>query len=496
MSLKGKILLSIFLFMVLVFVLLTVNLLVDLSGRATLEVERNAHLVSLLTLDWMKAEYELQGLYSEMYWPALNRRLYDSALVSEWIIVLRKTDGGLEVKASSSHQDLSRTELHRFTQVFEDRKTKVFGNSAYVILPSRFGETFAAKFTLKEEALPAYDVGAAIRSVVVVMVIGIVLILLNTYVLLNRWMFRPLDELARASTRIGMGDFSKTLPEPATIDEMGRTYQAFNLMLRKLQEHHQRLMGDLEKSREDLKNTQRKLVVAQRLSSTGTLAAGIAHEINNPLSGLINIVLALRDKNLDEGKRREYVDLIVEGLYRIKSTVDKILQFAPRPSSKRAVDVREIVQKAAALVEHKLKQKGIRVVWSSEEKLPHIKADPAEMQQVFLNVLLNATDAIGPAGGAIEISVSRQEEFVRVTVKDDGCGMDEQQLQGAFVPFFTTKAEGQGTGLGLPIARSIVEDHGGDMYLESEKGKGTSVHILLPVAKEESAAPFVGNTGS
>jgi two-component system NtrC family sensor kinase len=300
------------------------------------------------------------------------------------------------------------------------------------------------------------------------------------YVMLNRFVLRPLNQLAEASSAVASGDFSKTVAAPLGTDEMARAIHAFNLMTERIRDYHLQLMQDIQKKGDELKATQRKLVVAQRLTSTGTLAAGIAHEINNPLSGLINMALRLKDKSLDDHRQKEYVDLIVEGLYKIKATVDKILLFAPRPTQMRDVNVREIVQKAVALVEHKLREKGIVSVVRVPDGLPSVKADPSELQQVFLNVLINAADAIDHGQGRIEIETNLMNESLRVTVRDNGCGMTDEELSQCFVPFHTTKPEGRGTGLGLPIARSIIDSYGGDIYLESEKGKGTSVHVLLP----------------
>lgn len=486
MSLKAKILSTTFLFLVLVFILLTLNLVFDVPRRIELDAKRQAQLQSMLINDLMKLAWDYSGDKESIHWQALNQRLYDSSMLSDWAFVAASGEA-LELKSSSdSAYALDALERERFLRVLHDRKTFSEGSHTYLMLapPVQGKIIYVARLGLRGDLLESSDFEQTLYGVVLIFVIGIALILLNTYVLLNRFVLRPLNQLAEASSAVAAGDFSRTVPAPLGTDEMARAIHAFNLMTGRIREYHDRLMQDIQKKGDELKATQRKLVVAQRLTSTGTLAAGIAHEINNPLSGLINMALTLKDKSLDDPRKKEYMDLIIEGLYKIKTTVDKILLFAPRPTQMRDVNVREIVQKANALVEHRLREKGVVSVVRVPEGLPLVKADPSELQQVFLNVLINAIDSIDHREGRVEIESSRMQEALRITVRDNGCGMTEDELSQCFVPFHTSKPEGQGTGLGLPIARSIIDSYGGDIYLESEKGKGTSVHVLLPCVRE------------
>jgi two-component system NtrC family sensor kinase len=468
--------------MVLVFVLLMLNLMFDIPRRIELEDQRHAQFLSMLISDQMKLAWDYSGDKDPIHWQLLNQRLYDSSLLSTWVIVAASGEN-LEVKCSSdSRFDLSDAERDRFLRILRDTKTFTENSHTYLMLapPIQGKKVYLARLGLRADAMITDDLERTIYGVVLILVIGIVLILLNTYVLLNRFVLRPLNHLAEVSSAVAAGDFSKTVPVPAGSDEVARAIHAFNLMTERIREYHARLMQDIQKKGDELRDTQHKLVVAQRLTSTGTLAAGIAHEINNPLSGLINMALTLREKSLDDIRKKEYMDLIIEGLYKIKATVDKILLFAPRPTQIRDVNVREIVQKAVALVEHKLREKGAVSVVRVPESLPHVQADPSELQQVFLNILINSLDAIDHGKGRIEIESQSIEEGVRISVRDNGCGMSDEELSHCFVPFHTTKPQGQGTGLGLPIARSIIESYGGDIYIESEKGKGTSIHVLLP----------------
>jgi signal transduction histidine kinase len=488
-SLKAKILSTTFLFMVLVFVLLTLNLLLDLTTRIRDENHRLAQILSVLLSDHLKT--------TGKDWSALGQRLRESTLVSDWTIVSssRENREALQLQCASDPAFvLTEQERSRFLQVLTDLRTVHDGARVYLLLapPSPGNELFVARV-----GMPAgQDVEKAIYGVVLIMVIGIALILLSTYILLNRFVLRPLNQLAEASSAVASGDFTKSVAAPAGSDEMARAIHAFNLMTERIQEYHRRMMEDIRRKGDELKETRHKLVAAQRLSSTGTLAAGIAHEINNPLSGLINMALALKDKSLDDRRKREYMEMVIEGLYKIKATVDKILLFMPRPTQVRDVGAREIAQKAGALVEHRLREKGAELLVRVPEELGPIRVDPSEIQQVLLNVLINAIDAVEPGAGRIAIEARPEDPMLRLSIRDNGCGMTEEELSRCFIPFHTNKPEGQGTGLGLSIARSIVEGFGGDMSIESVKGQGSCVHVLLPFARpgapQEEAAPSGG----
>ncbi len=271
------------------------------------------------------------------------------------------------------------------------------------------------------------------------------------------------------------GDFTKPIPETGAYDEMGQLIRAFNLMIEKIGEHHREAQGRLTQ-------TQRRLFAAQRLSATGTLAAGIAHEINNPLGGMVNAARALRDGKLDPGKQREYLELILDGLERVRTIVQKILQFRPRPVEPRPVQVREAVEKAIAFMEHRARAKEVTLRNELPPDLPVVTGDPLELQQAFLNILMNAADACVMGEGVVTVSARATPEGLGVSVADNGCGMDPEELARCTDLFFTTKDVGEGTGLGLAVAHSIVANHGGRLEIASERGRGTTVTLFFPPA--------------
>ena len=312
------------------------------------------------------------------------------------------------------------------------------------------------------------------------------LLVVSAYLLLDRVVLRPLEGLAAASRRIAAGDYGATVPEPTGRDEIADLLRAFNQMTAEVRGYH----GELERRVADatarVKATERNLVLAQRLAAMGTLAAGIAHEVNNPLGGMLNAARRLHG-DVPAGRARTYVELLTDGLQRIEQTVRKVLQFTPRSVHPAPVDLRDLVRRAVDLARHRLDKQGITFVEALPEDLPTVEGEANELTQVFLNLLINAVDAT-PTGGRIPLAGRRGERGVEVDVADTGSGMDEATLARCFDLFFTTKAQGEGTGLGLAIVHHIVTAHGGTIELASAPGKGTTVHLRFPTAVERAAS--------
>ncbi len=482
MSLKTKILLSTSLFMVLVVGLLTLNLSMDAVGRRARERDRQARLIQRLVVDWVR---EGSGPDGFMDWEGLSRKLGASSLIAEWVIV-EGLDGNLLVLSFSegSPLPLSAGETERLKEAIEARKVQTSGPSVYVPIETRFGRIYGARFELASDLVARGGLSDSLAGIFTIMALGTALLLLNVFIFLNRFVLRPLRELGEASERVAEGDFSRRIPETGPPDEMGRLRRAFNTMMERIGTSRRGLEGDIREARDRIRKTERRLFQAQRLSTTGTLAAGIAHEINNPLGGLINAAHSIRSGNLSPEKKEEYLALIEEGLQRIREIVQKVLHFRPKEVAARPVHLREVVDRALAFCEHRMKQKQVVGENLLGEDCPQVNGDPLELQQAFLNVLMNAVDACTEGEGRVEIQVITYDDFVKVTVRDNGTGMSETGLARCMDLFYTTKEVGEGSGLGLSVAHSIVENHGGKLDIESEEGVGTSVHLILPILKE------------
>jgi two-component system NtrC family sensor kinase len=299
----------------------------------------------------------------------------------------------------------------------------------------------------------------------------------------------PLTELAAGAARVARREYGRAVPGSGS-DEIGRVVAGFNSMMSDVSDAERRLTARVDEATRQAEERGRGLVIAQRLAATGTLASGIAHEINNPLGGMLNV--ALRLKQEEEGGRAKpegsatrvrYLGLLIDGLSRIQEIVKRVLQFTPRRVEPAVVPLLELVRKAAAFAEHRAKKARVQI--SIEGSDAPVLAEPGEMQQVFLNLLLNACDAVGEReGGQVRVVSRREGGRVVVAVADDGPGMTAEQLEHCFDLFFTTKEPGKGTGLGLSVAHHIVEQHGGELTVASPPGAGATFTVTLPIAGE------------
>ncbi len=292
---------------------------------------------------------------------------------------------------------------------------------------------------------------------------------------------RPLEELVAASKRIATGDYSASIPARRGSDEIARMVAAYNRMLDDLRQYQDEMEQRVREATEQIRDQERSLLVAQRLAATGTLAAGLAHEINNPLGGMQNAVRRLR-KGVEDPKGLEYCDLIDDGLRRIEALMQQILGFSRRRDSEpRAYDPAVPARSAVALVQWRFID-GAMLEHDIPSGLPKVFGDPDAMAQVVTNLLLNARDALKQDKGTVRLVLAADPSGVRLEVSDDGCGMDPTTVSRIFDPFFSTKETGKGTGLGLAIVHSVVDAHGGSTTVRSEPGVGTTFSILLPAA--------------
>jgi signal transduction histidine kinase len=222
---------------------------------------------------------------------------------------------------------------------------------------------------------------------------------------------------------------------------------------------------------------------AQSLAALGTMAAGIAHEINNPIAGMQNCVRTLLKGNWDKARLAQYLEMLREGLERIGRTVGQLLNFAREAKPQVArVNLRPLLRRCLTLLGHEVAARQIATFLHVDGEVTDILGDPHQLEQVFLNILMNAIEAM-PNGGKLDISVRerRDPSFVQVAVVDTGPGIPPDVLPQIFDPFFTTKEVGKNTGLGLSVSYGIVRTHGGYIDVESIGGQGTTVRVDLPV---------------
>lgn len=233
---------------------------------------------------------------------------------------------------------------------------------------------------------------------------------------------------------------------------------------------------------------QAKLVQAEKLSSIGLLASGVAHEINNPLSGVMSLFKALREQAVSVERRGEYFETIQDGLERIEVTVHGLLDFArQRAPMTTEEDAAEIVSSCVRLLRPLQRKKDLSVENRIAPGSLRVRADRTQLMQAIVNVLMNAIHAV-PQGGKIAVEPRTAPGQVGIRVVDNGGGIPGELLGKVCDPFFTTKPAGEGTGLGLAITLGIARAHGGDLTIASEQGKGTTVTLWLPAKEEEVRA--------
>ena len=222
----------------------------------------------------------------------------------------------------------------------------------------------------------------------------------------------------------------------------------------------------------------------EKLTSLGLLAAGVAHEVNTPLAVISNYIQMLAKQMPDGDPRQSIIDKIVKQTFRASEIVNNLLNFSRTGAAELVdIDVNRVVEETLTLVAHPLKTSQIHVVRNLGEKLPAVRGSANKLQQVFLNLFLNARDAM-PAGGMLEVRTAAHNGSVEIEVVDTGAGIPREHIHRIFDPFFTTKGNGRGTGLGLSVSYGIIKEHAGKIDVRSAPGKGTSFHVEFPAVRK------------
>ena len=349
------------------------------------------------------------------------------------------------------------------------------------------------------------------------------LLLIFGYFILNRIIVSPVRKLLDATERVTAGDYA-SMVQPPGCAEIAELADAFNAMVAALKAKRHELdlhLISLERANRELSDAREESIRSEKMASVGLLAAGMAHEVGTPLSAIIGFAGILRDELKEDGEKADYLRRIENEAGRIDRIVRSLLDYA-RPSQVELEPVRaeEVVNATVDLLQAQGALKGLQTDVVVDQDLPPVVADRHELQQVLINLLLNARDAM-PGGGIIAVRVCcadgagltarlggaaqmrimgrRREDFhgaflssyaddrppsrtVAICVSDTGTGIDEAHLGRIFDPFFTTKEPGHGTGLGLAISARIIDSFGGRIIAESRQGDGATLVILLPAA--------------
>ena len=361
----------------------------------------------------------------------------------------------------------------------------------------------------------------------------LVLVAFGAYVF-SKLVVKPVQKLVLTAESFQEGD---VIPDVSAGEqnELGKLSKALNAMLQRLAENKQELrqhISSLEQTNLELQRAQQEVIFSEKLASVGRLAAGIAHEIGNPIGIVLGYLELLQRKDIDEGERLELVGRMGNEIQRVNQTIRQLLDFS-RPSSneRQAIFVHPLIQETLEVIDHQLRQKNIEVVLELEAQTDVVFANGDQLKQVFLNLMVNAVDAMEatsdrPQGGELHVRtrslteegliqersggrplrrrtdpvtadyshlrrsvVTAGERWLQIQFADTGVGIPKENQKRVFDPFFTTKDVGKGTGLGLSVSIQIIETLGGRMDLSSNPGEETKVTIQLPLYNGDEGRP-------
>ena len=307
--------------------------------------------------------------------------------------------------------------------------------------------------------------------------------------ILRRIIILPLRNLLKATQEISQGNLNARVSISAD-NELAQLGEAFNKMAEEIQQKQKSLeqkLKELEQINQELRQTQDQLIFSEKMASVGKLAAGVAHEIGNPLSIIIGYLeYVSRSSNLRE-QERESLKRAEEETRRINQIIRELLDYS-RPVSQtyESVNINQIIYETLNLVKLQKGFDRIQTQLDLEESLPPVMGNRNQIKQVLVNLLLNARDAM-PDGGILTLKTRRENQLVQIEIADTGIGIPEENLKKIFDPFFTTKEPGRGIGLGLSISLKIIETMGGKIEVESKSGQGSIFRLKLKVKGGESA---------
>jgi signal transduction histidine kinase len=294
----------------------------------------------------------------------------------------------------------------------------------------------------------------------------LILLIINTYLLVSRLFFN-LTRFSAYAQRIAGGDFTPITPQRRYRDEFTELAIAINEMIK------------------EITNREAALIQTHKMRAIGTLTAGVAHELNNPMNNIMLTAHMLMEDyaDLSDDERMEMLQDVADETGRAKNIVSNLLDFARESTSTiQTLDLEKLLQDTIHLAENQIRMSSIKIGLQVTENIPPIHGDGQKLQQVFLNLILNAVDA-SPKGSKIQVVALPYEKGGHIAVKivDYGQGIPKHVLPSIFDPFFTTKEKGKGTGLGLSVSQGIVAKHGGKIHVSSEEGSGSVFTVILPV---------------
>jgi len=307
--------------------------------------------------------------------------------------------------------------------------------------------------------------------------VGLVIILLAAVCgdLASRRITRPLEQLSNAVRKIAKGNFDVNVAIKSS-DEIGALSTSFNDMADELKEREA-----------SLKKAQYALIQSEKMAAVGTLSAGLAHEVKNPLAAVLGYAQLSKRKLTNPNALKGYLDTIELETRRCSDIIGNLMQFSRLEKGEHSqIFVNDVITRSAAIVDHQLSLNNVHISCELGENIPAISGNANQLQQVLMNLMINAQQAMGDGGGKVDIVSFVNGESVMIEVLDTGPGIDEDVAAKIFEPFFTTKPAGEGTGLGLSVTYGIIQDHGGDISVARAENGGAKFVIKLPLNTERT----------
>lgn len=333
------------------------------------------------------------------------------------------------------------------------------------------------------------SIAAAGKSILIYILFDGVILILFGFFLLSRYLVNPINKIIKLTENISEGNLTQTPLFLSDKNEIGKLSSALNTLSKNLKIEKEKIneqFKKLEEKNKELQQAHDEVIQAEKLASVGKLAAGIAHEIGNPIGIILGYIHMLRDKKTDDKARADYLNRMEKETERVNSIVRNFLDYSrPGKQNIKEIDLNKIIHETFTLFSCQNDFKNITTLFNLADNLPPLNADEKELQQLLINLALNSRDAM-PDGGTLTITSSLdsidKEDRICLIITDTGTGIPEKNQNKIFDPFFTTKAEGKGTGLGLSNVHRIVKSLNGEIELTSFSGKGTTFTIRIPIS--------------
>jgi len=321
----------------------------------------------------------------------------------------------------------------------------------------------------------------------------IIMISFSLFIILYKFVSKPVSLLDKGMQKLAKGELDHVI-EIHSRDEMGLLADTFNAMagdIRRYKDNMENwtkaLEEEIRKKTSEIMKSHDQLINAEKLASLGRMAAGVAHELNSPLTGIVTFSHLMLKRMPPENKQDiEDLEVIIEQAERCSKIIKGLLGFSRKTSAEKVfVNINTLTENTISMVRNQAKFHNIKFALNFDNSLPQIPIDPNQLQQVFINLLINAADAMNERGQVTvatrtSLDTASRRKFVEIEFTDTGPGIPEEHLGKVFEPFFTTKPVGKGTGLGLAVSYGIIKKHGGNIFVRSELGRGASFFVRLP----------------